>query len=72
MVDVRQHKVFPTIINEFEFDMDKQEHDLVIDELNDMEKYDDNNLILPSHILFLYAGINLWPGTSKVKYCTNS
>jgi len=25
--------------------MDKQEHDLVIDELNDMEKYDDNNLI---------------------------
>jgi len=45
MVDVTQHKVFPTIINEFEFDMDKQEHDLVIDELNDMEKYDDNNLI---------------------------
>lgn len=45
MVDVTQHKVFPTIINEFEFDMDKQEHDLVIDELNDMEKYKENNLI---------------------------
>ena len=37
MVDVTQHKVFPTIINEFQFSMDKQEHDLVIDELNDME-----------------------------------
>ena len=45
MVDVTQHKVFPTIINEFQFDMDKQEHDLVIDELNDMEKYKENNLI---------------------------
>ena len=43
--DVKQHKVFPTIINEFEFDMDKQECDLVIDELNDMEKYKENNLI---------------------------
>ena len=45
MVDVTQHKVFPTIINEFQFSMDKQEHDLVIDELNDMEKYKENNLI---------------------------
>ena len=45
MVDVKQHKVFPTIINEFEFDMDKQECDLVIDELNDMEKYKENNII---------------------------
>ena len=45
MVDVTQHKVFPTIINEFQFSMDKQEHNLVIDELNDMEKYKDNNLI---------------------------
>jgi len=45
MVDVTQHKVFPTLINEFQFDMDKQEHDLVIDELNDMEKYKENNLI---------------------------
>ena len=45
MVDVTQHKCFPTIINEFQFDMDKQEHDLVIDELNDMEKYKENNLI---------------------------
>ena len=35
MVNVIQHKCFPTIINEFEFDMDKQEHDLVINELND-------------------------------------
>ena len=46
MVDVKQHKVFPTIINEFEFDMDKQECDLVIDELNDMEKFEENNLII--------------------------
>ena len=45
MVDVTQHKCFPTIINEFQFSMDKQEHDLVIDELNDMEKYKENNLI---------------------------
>ena len=27
----------------------------------------ENNLIFPSHILLRYAGINLWPGTSKVK-----
>ena len=40
MDNVTQHKVFPTIINEFNYDMDKQEYDLVIDELNDMEKYD--------------------------------
>ena len=46
MVDVKQHKVFPTIINEFEFDMDKQECDLVIDELNDMEKFQEDNLIV--------------------------
>ena len=46
MVDVTQHKVFPTIINEFQFDMDKQEHDLVIDELNDMEKFQEDNLIV--------------------------
>ena len=46
MVDVKQHKVFPTIINEFEFDMDKQECNLVIDELNDMEKFEENNLII--------------------------
>lgn len=45
MVDVIQHKVFPTIINLFEFDMDKQEYDLVIDELNDMEKYKENSFI---------------------------
>ena len=45
MVDVTQHKIFPTIVNEFQFSMDKQEHDLVIDELNDMEKYKENNLI---------------------------
>ena len=46
MVDVKQHKVFPTIINEIQFDMDKQEHDLVIDELNDMENIEENNLIV--------------------------
>ena len=45
MVNVIQHKCFPTIINEFEFDMDEQEYDLVIDELNDMEKHKENNLI---------------------------
>ena len=33
MVNVIQHKCFPTIINEFEFDMDKQEYDLVINGL---------------------------------------
>ena len=44
MVDVTQHKIFPTIVNEFQFSMDKQEHDLVIDELNDMEKYKENNI----------------------------
>ena len=41
MVNVIQHKCFPTIINEFEFDMDKQEYNLVIDELNDDGKVDD-------------------------------
>ena len=46
MVNVKQHKVFPTIINEIQFDMDKQEHNLVIDELNDMEKFEENNLII--------------------------
>ena len=35
MVNVKQHKRFPTIINEIEFDMDEQEYNLVIDELND-------------------------------------
>jgi len=35
MVNVMQHKCFPTIINEFEFDMDKQEYNLVINELDD-------------------------------------
>ena len=39
MVNVIQHKCFPTIINEFEFDMDKQEYDLVINELNDCHLY---------------------------------
>ena len=46
MVDVKQHKVFPTIINEIQFDMDEQEHNLVIDELNDMEKFQEDNLIV--------------------------
>ena len=46
MVNVKQHKVFPTIINEIQFDMDEQEHNLVIDELNDMEKFQENNLIV--------------------------
>ena len=46
MVNVKQHKVFPTIINEIQFDMDEQEHNLVIDELNDMENIEENNLIV--------------------------
>ena len=46
MVNVKQHKVFPTIINEIKFDMDEQEYNLVIDELNDMEKFEENNLIV--------------------------
>ena len=46
MVNVKQHKVFPTIINEIQFDMDEQEHNLVIDELNDMEKFQEDNLII--------------------------
>ena len=46
MVNVEQHKVFPTIINEIQFDMDEQEHNLVIDELNDMEKFQEDNLIV--------------------------
>ena len=46
MVNVKQHKVFPTIINEIQFDMDEQEHNLVIDELNDMEKFQEDNLIV--------------------------
>ena len=44
MDNVIQHKCFPTILNEFNYDMDTQEYDLVIDELNDMEKYE-NELI---------------------------
>ena len=46
MVNVKQHKVFPTIINEIQFDMDEQEHNLVIDELNNMEKFQEDNLIV--------------------------
>ena len=46
MVDVTQHKVFPTIINEFQFSMDDYEHNFVINELNDMEKFEENNLII--------------------------
>ena len=46
MVNVKQHKVFPTIINEIQFDMDEQEYNLVIDELNDMEKFQEDNLIV--------------------------
>ena len=46
MVDVTQHKCFPTIINEFQFDMDDYEHNFVINELNDMEKFQEDNLIV--------------------------
>ena len=46
MVDVTQHKCFPTIINEFQFDMDDYEHNFVINELNDMETHGKNGLII--------------------------
>ena len=44
MVNVKQHKVFPTIINEIQFDMDEQEHNLVIDELNEVKKFSDKRI----------------------------
>ena len=46
MVDVIKHSLFPTIINSFEFDMDEKEYNLVIDEINDMETYGKNGLII--------------------------
>ena len=45
MVNVKQHKVFPTIINEIQFDMDEQEHNLVIDELNDEVDVDEHTKV---------------------------
>ena len=53
MDNVTQHKVFPTLINEFNYDMDTQEYDLVIDELNDMEKYE-NELIIQTMFFLVY------------------
>ena len=63
MDNVTEHKCFPTILNEFDYDMDTQEHDLVIDELNDMEKYkselitqttDNLALLLPKFTKHIY------------------
>ena len=53
MVDVKQHKVFPTIINEFQFDMDEQEHDFVINELNDMENMEKMVLLFKQQMIYL-------------------
>jgi uncharacterized protein (TIGR02466 family) len=33
MVDVIQHKIFPTIVSEFKYDMDSEEHGIVLKEL---------------------------------------
>ena len=38
MDNVTQHKVFPTLINEFDYDMDEHERKYIINELNSMEK----------------------------------
>ena len=46
MVDVTQHKVFPTIIDEFQYDMDYDEYKFVINELNEMESHEKTGLII--------------------------
>ena len=46
MVDVVQHKVFPTIIDEFQYDMDYDEYKFVINELNEMESHEKTGLII--------------------------
>ena len=45
MVNVKQHKVFPTIINEIQFDMDEQEQCWRKSKL-----YDDINNIAPTYM----------------------
>ena len=46
MVDVVQHKVFPTIIDEFQYDMDYDEYKFVINELDEMESHEKTGLII--------------------------
>ena len=45
MVDVKTHKVFPTIISEFRFDMDENERDTVYKELSYIEKNKNQSII---------------------------
>ena len=37
MVDVTQHKLFPTIVSEFKYDMSSEEHGIVLKELRSSE-----------------------------------
>ena len=54
MVDVTQHKLFPTIVSEFKYDMSSEEHGIVLKELRSSETKmilqtkDDLHLKLPS------------------------
>ena len=45
MAHVKTHKVFPTIISEFRFDMDENERDTVIKELRYVEKNKNESII---------------------------
>ena len=53
MVDVIKHSLFPTIINSFEFDMDEQEYNLVINKLNNIEKSREELIIQTTDNLFI-------------------
>ena len=53
MVDVIKHSLFPTIINSFEFDMDKKEYNLVINKLNNIEKSREELIIQTTDNLFI-------------------
>ena len=53
MVDVVKHSLFPTIINSFEFDMDEQEYNLVINKLNNIEKSREELIIQTPDNLFI-------------------
>ena len=53
MVDVIKHSLFPTIINSFEFDMDEQEYNLVINKLNNIEKSREELIIQTPDNLFI-------------------
>ena len=53
MVDIVKHSLFPTIINSFEFDMDEQEYNLVINKLNNIEKSREELIIQTPDNLFI-------------------